>query len=119
MRFLRQMSIILLISTLGELLRGVIPLPIPAGIYGFVILFGSLCTGIIKLPQVDKTGDILVEIMQVLLLPACVELMVYWDVLKQQLPALLAIIVISTVAVIITTGKVSDIIIVFAGREKK
>ena len=39
MKYLRQFLLILFISFLGELLKYFLPLPIPASIYGMVILF--------------------------------------------------------------------------------
>ena len=42
MKYLRQFAIILLISLAGELLSYLLPLPIPASIYGIVILFAGI-----------------------------------------------------------------------------
>ena len=117
MRYLRQLCIILLVSAAGELLRGLIPLPIPAGIYGFALLFILLCTGVLKLHQVAETADLLVEIMQLILLPACISLMDYWSELAGAMPALLTVCVVSTAVVMGVTGKVSDRIIGRKGGE--
>ena len=111
MKYLKQLSLILLIAAVGELLRGFIPLPIPAGIYGFCILFICLCTGIIKLHQVENTADLMVEVLSLFLLPSCVSLMDYWQDLLGKLPQLLAIIAVTTVGVMSVTAKVSDLII--------
>ena len=63
MKFLRQFMIILAISFIGEVLKYIVPLPIPASIYGLVILFIALETGIIKLSAVKDTAKFLIEIM--------------------------------------------------------
>ena len=39
MKYVRQLLIILFVSFLGELLKSIIPLSIPASIYGMVLLF--------------------------------------------------------------------------------
>ena len=39
MKYLKQLLLILLITLVGEILKYLIPLPIPASIYGMVILF--------------------------------------------------------------------------------
>ena len=39
MRYVKQFGIILLISFLGEVLHALLPLPVPASIYGIVLLF--------------------------------------------------------------------------------
>ena len=41
MKYIKQFSIILLISFLGEALHALLPLPIPASIYGIVLLFAG------------------------------------------------------------------------------
>lgn len=75
MKYLRQFCIILLISFLGELLHILIPLPIPASVYGLVLMLTALCTGILKLTQVRETADFLIEIMPVMFIPAAVGLL--------------------------------------------
>ena len=47
---------ILLFSFIGEFFRMVIPLPVPASVYGLVLLLAALLTGVIKLDQVE--GDV-------------------------------------------------------------
>ena len=111
MKYLKQLSLILLIAAVGEVLRGYIPLPIPAGIYGFCILFVCLCTGVIKLHQVESAADLMVEVLSLFLLPSCVSLMDYWQELLGSLPQLLTVCVVTTVGVMGVTGKVSDLII--------
>ena len=70
MKYLRQFLLILFISFLGELLKYFLPLPIPASIYGMVILFIGLLSGIIKLDAVKDVGKFLIEIMPVMFIPA-------------------------------------------------
>ena len=43
MRFIGQFCVIMLITFIGELLNFLIPLPVPAGIYGMALLFIALC----------------------------------------------------------------------------
>ncbi|RAZ95809.1 CidA/LrgA family protein, partial [Klebsiella oxytoca] len=47
MKYLKQFLIILVISFIGEVLKALLPLPVPASIYGMVILFVCLVTGVI------------------------------------------------------------------------
>ena len=53
MKFIRQFLIIILISFAGELLHAILPLPVPASIYGLLILLAGLQTKVIPL----KTGS--------------------------------------------------------------
>ena len=57
MKYLRQFAIILFISLLGELLRILIPLPIPASVYGLVLMLVALTTGMLKVHQVKAAAD--------------------------------------------------------------
>ena len=67
---------ILLFSFIGEFFRMVIPLPVPASVYGLVLLLAALLTGIVKLDQVEGAADFLIEIMPVMFIPAAVGLVV-------------------------------------------
>lgn len=111
LKYLKQFLIILLISFIGEILKAALPLPVPASIYGMVILLISLCTGIIKLEAVEKAGKFLIEIMPVMFIPAGVGLMSSWGVLKPLLVPAVTITVVVLVAVIAVSGRVSQAII--------
>ena len=45
MKYVQQFSIILLISVIGEILKTFLPLPVPASVYGLVIMLVALLTG--------------------------------------------------------------------------
>ena len=106
MKFLRQFMIILLLSFLGEVLKMFIPLPIPASVYGLVLMLLCLVTGILKTSQVKEAAFFLIEIMPVMFIPAAAGLIDSWKVLQ---PLLLPIIVI-TIFVMVVTGKIAQMI---------
>ena len=54
MNYLKQFAIILFVSFLGELLHILIPLPIPASVYGLLLMLLALCLGILRLEQVKE-----------------------------------------------------------------
>ena len=59
MKYFRQFFLILAISFAGEILHMVLPLPVPASIYGLVLMLLALVTGIVKIEQVkDTAGDV-------------------------------------------------------------
>lgn len=119
MRYIRQFLIIVLFSFVGELLHEIIPLQIPSSIYGFVLLFAALCTGIIKLPQVKETAKFLIDIMPILFVPAGVGLLESWDVLRPILLQVIVILVVSTVLVMGVSGLVTQKIILRKKKERK
>ena len=101
MKLLKQFLIILAISFVGEVLKYFLPLPVPASIYGMVILFIGLLTGLIPLESVRDAGKYLIEIMPVMFIPAGVGLMSSWGTLK---PVLLPVSIITVVALITVMG---------------
>ncbi len=111
MKYLKQFLIILAISLIGELLKAILPLPIPASIYGMVILFISLLTGLIKLSAVRDAGMFLIEIMPVMFIPAGVALMSSWNLLSPMLVPVAIIIVVVLIAVMVAAGRISQRII--------
>lgn len=111
MKYLKQFGIIIAVSFIGEILNAVLPLPIPAGIYGIVLLFILLETKLVPLSAVKETGNFLIDIMPVMLVPAAVELMDYWGIVKPQIFKYIIATVISTVVVMIVSGLVTQGII--------
>lgn len=111
MKYLKQFLIILTISFAGEILKSLIPLPVPASIYGMVLMFFGLLCGFIRLDQVKEAGKFLVEIMPVMFIPAGVGLMSSYDMLRPILLPVSIITVLTIVTVMAATGHVSQFII--------
>lgn len=111
MNYLIQLTIILGISFLGEILNALIPLPIPASIYGLILMFIGLCTKIIPLEKVRPTGKFLIDIMPVMFIPAAVGLMDSWDVLQGMLIPVIVIMVLSLFVVMAAAGYVTQAVI--------
>ena len=95
---------ILIFSFIGEVLHAVIPIQMPASIYGLVLLFIALMTGLVKLPQVHEAARFLIEIMPLMFIPAAVGLLESWPVLKPMCGPIVAITVLSTVTVMAVAG---------------
>lgn len=119
MKFIRQFCIIIVISLLGEILKRLIPLPVPASIYGLVLLLAALQTGLIPLAAVRETSLFLVEIMPLMFIPAAVGLLESWGVLKPILPPVSIILVITTIVVMAVTGRVTQFVIRLDNRKKE
>lgn len=111
MKYIKQFLVIIAISLVGELLHYLLPLPVPASIYGMVIMFAGLMTGLIKLDAVKDAGKFMIEIMPVMFIPAGVGLMSSWVNLKPVLLPVSIITVVSIVTVMIATGRTSQWII--------
>ena len=117
-KYLKQFLIILGITFIGEILKMLLPLPIPASIYGMVIMFAGLMTGIIKYESVKETGKFLIEIMPIMFIPAGVGLINSWGTLSAILVPVLLITVIAVITVMGATGWISQFIIRKSGDSK-
>ncbi len=111
MKYVKQFGIILAISFVGEILNTIVPLPIPASIYGLVILLVLLCTGVVRLSAVGSASKLLIEIMPLMFIPAGVGLLKSWDVLRPIFLPVAVITVVSTVAVMAASGRVTQAVI--------
>ena len=111
MRYLKQFTIILLISLLGEILSFFIPLPIPASIYGIAIMLVLLISGKLKVASVKEASAFLIAVMPVMFIPSTVGLTDSFPLLQGSLIAYAVILIVSTVAVMAVSGLVTQRII--------
>lgn len=111
MKYLVQIGIIGAICAVAELLYVLLPFPIPASVYGLVLLFVLLMTGIVKLPQIEETADFLLLIMPVLFLEPSVKLMTALPILKGQAVRLFLLCIVSTCVTIMVTGVTAQFLI--------
>ena len=103
MHFVLQLGVILGVSCAGELLRHVIPLPVPAGVYGLCILLLLLVLGVVKADSIRPTASFLIEVMPIMFVPAAVGLMESWGILQPTLvPFLLTATLITAVVMAVT-----------------
>lgn len=117
MRYVKQFSIIIMISFAGELLKELLPFPVPASIYGLVLMLLALMTGIIRVEQVNDASAFLLDVMPVMFIPASVGLMESWHVMQSMLIPAAILCIAGTFVVMVVSGRVTQRIIV--GREKR
>ena len=118
MKYLAQFLRILVIAFVSEVLHALLPLPIPASIYGILILFGLLQSGLLPLSAVKETGKFLVEIMPVMFIPAAVGLMTSWDMIAPSLLSYLIVMAASTIIVMAVSGLVTQAVIRIRSQKK-
>ncbi|ABX41093.1 CidA/LrgA family protein [Lachnoclostridium phytofermentans] len=119
MKYARQFGIILAVTFVGEVLRYCIPLPIPASIYGLVIMLGLLASKIVPVKSVKGAGSFLIEVMSLMFIPAGVGLMISWNAIRDIWLPLIFIIIITTVVVMVVTGRITQRVIVQDGKKNK
>lgn len=108
MKYIFQFCRILLVCLLGEILSKALPLPIPASVYGLVLMLAALKLGGLRLEQVKETGTFLIGILPLLFVPAAVGVMDLWAELEAMLlPCLIAIVPV-TLLVMGISGRVTQ-----------
>ena len=107
--YLKQSAWIFGFSLLGEALNRLIPLPIPAAVYGLVLLFIALCLKLVRVEQIDKVSSFLLMILPVLFVSPAVNLLESWDILAPHVLAISLLVVSSTVLVFAIAGVISQI----------
>lgn len=119
MKYIKQVLIILLISFIGELLNYFIPIPVPGSIYGMILMFILLCTGIIKLRQIKDVGNFLIDIMPMLFIPSAVGIMAQLDSLRSIWIEIIIITIVTTIIVMAVTGLTTQAIIRLKKRKEE
>lgn len=119
MKYLKQFGIILAVSFAGEILSAFVPLPVPASIYGIVIMFTLLMTGVLKLESVKGAADFLIAIMPVMFIPAAAGLINSWSIIKDSVISYIVVTFISTIVVMAVSGIVTQLVIKLQQRGKK
>lgn len=104
MKYVIQFLIIIAFSFMGELLHYLLPLPIPASIYGIVLLFAALELKWIKVKHIREVSAFLIAVMPVMFIPAAVGLMDSWSAIGSHWLEYVFVMVITTFSVMAVAG---------------
>ena len=108
MKYLYQTGIIFLFTFLGETMSRLIPLPIPAAIWGLILLLLALMLKIIEPEQIKETSRFLAALLPALFVAPTVGLMDQGKTLLPQLPAVILIVALSTVLTFGISGMITQ-----------
>ena len=111
MKYLTQFLIIMGFTLAGEALQRIIPLPIPASVYGLLLLFAALCFKLVKLEQVKETGAFLTSILPILFVSPAVGIVEDWALIREDLLAILLLLIGSTALTFGVSGRVAQAIL--------
>ncbi len=115
MKYVIQFTIFVSICFAGEILHVLLPLPVPASIYGLILMFCALHFKVFKLEQVEHTADFFLGIMPLLFIPSTVSLIVAWPIIKKYWLAILVLTFAGTGFIFFVVGTVTQF---FARRMK-
>ena len=96
MKILSQLLIIFTYSILGDFISNLLPFPIPGSVLGLILLFLSLKFKIIKLSQIETSGNFLKNNMGIMFVPLAVGIMNYFELLSQHWLSILLVMIVST-----------------------
>ena len=108
LKLFKQFTIIIFLSFLGEVLHMLIPFPIPASIYGIMLLFFLMERKVLRIDDIREVSDFLIFIMPLLFIPPAVGLIDVWDELRASLTAYVTIIIVVTLIVMVATGRITQ-----------
>ena len=117
MKYIKQLLIIILFSLAGEALASLIPLPVPAAIYGLVLLLVALMTGCLKAEAIADTARFGIGIMPILFVAPAVNILENWGVIAPNLVPIVVIMVLSTFIVFIVSGVITQLLLRKEGKE--
>ena len=110
MKYLSQFLIILSFTLAGEALQRLIPLPIPASVYGLVLLFLALCVKLVKVDQVKAVGGFLISLLPFLFVSHVVGIVEHWGAIKDRIFPICLLIVSTTVLVFGVSGGLAQLL---------
>lgn len=108
MKYLYQFCIIMGFTLLGEVLQRLIPLPIPASVYGLALLFGALCLKIVKVEQIKDVGGFLTSLLPLLFVSPTVGILNCWDMIRPQILTIVLLLLASTALTFGISGLVTQ-----------
>lgn len=117
MKYLSQFCIILGFTLIGEALQRLLPLPIPASVWGLTLLFLALCLGIVKPEQVRDAASFLISIMPILFVAPTVGIVENWGMISNQLLPIALLLAATTFLTFGLSGKLVQLILRKGGKK--
>ena len=108
MKYISQFLIILGFTLAGEALQRMVPLPIPASVYGLVLLFTALCLKVVQLAQVRQAGTFLTSVLSLLFVSPTVNIVDNWGLIRQDLLSILLLLSASTALTFGISGRLAQ-----------
>ena len=118
MNYIFQLALILGVSFVGELLNAILPFPIPASVYGLILLFLLLCSKIVKLEQIEGVAGFMISIMPIFFIEPTVGIMNSYGLVQGKVAALFVAAFVSFAAVLAVTGITAQAIMKFKNKKK-
>ena len=104
MQIITGFFIILVHLVAGNLLSGLLGGSVPGSVLGMILMFISLLTGLVKDYQIRRVATFLTDNMTIFFIPAFMGIMELWGIIRMNLFAWIAVVVLSTVLVLMSAA---------------
>lgn len=89
---------------LGQVIVGLFDLPLPPSVVGLILLFLALQVGLVKLATIEKLAKVLMDYLVLLVVPACISIIQYLDIIRDDFWVLVIGVSASTILVLLTSA---------------
>ena len=104
MQIITGFFIILAHLVAGNLLSELLGGSVPGSVLGMILMFISLLTGLVKDYQIRRVATFLTDNMTIFFIPAFMGIMELWGIIRMNLFAWIAVVVLSTVLVLLAAA---------------
>lgn len=118
MIYLSQFCIILGFTLAGEALQRLLPLPVPASVYGLALLFLALCLRVVKVEEVKEVSAFLISIMPVMFVAPAVGIVENWPLISGKLFPIFLLLAASTFLVFGISGCLTQFLMGKGGKNR-
>jgi len=102
--FSYQAMIFAIIILLSKLIANFLPIPVPSSVVGMILLFTALCTGIVKLEQVEGLSNSLSKIITFLFVPSGISLVNSLGLMASYGVQIVLVVLVATLVLLSLTG---------------
>lgn len=111
MKYLKPATIIFSVAFVGELIKVLLPFPIPSSVYGLILMLIILCLKLVKVETLKPVSTFLIEIMPIMFVPAAVSIITIWPIFKDKIIPYVIIVLISTILVMVVSGLSTQVLL--------
>lgn len=104
MKIIKQIAILFSVCWIAQIIEKLLPFAFPASVIGMILLFLLLCVRVIRIEHIKESSNFLLSNMAFFFIPAGVNIINYWDVLKESLAPFLFICIVTTVITFAATA---------------
>jgi len=116
MKLLWQIGLVFGVCLLGQVIAALLPVAFPGSVISMVLLFLLLLFRLVKVDHIQQKADFLLKNMAFFFIPAGVGILAQFDLIKDHILALLAVVVITTLLTFGSTALVVQGIIALQDR---